>query len=123
MSTTEETIDAIRDAINVDIEHHSNLAEEAFATLEKMNISPEEYKKANWQFGLNHYVVSYLRKVKEFTIVSGESLKTIERRMRFHAHQQRTKGELGDQQEISVAQATVAVILEGYINRFFDTES
>ena len=39
MLTTEEKINAIRDAINVDIEHHSNLAEVAFVNLEKMNIS------------------------------------------------------------------------------------
>lgn len=119
MSTTEEKINAIRDAINVDIEHHSNLAEVAFVNLEKMNISSKEYKDANLQFGLNNYIAGYLRKIKEITIDSEESLKRIESRIRFHAYQQRTKGELADKQVISVAKATVAVLLEEYVQKFF----
>lgn len=120
MLTTEEKIKAISDAINVDIEHHSNLAEVAFANLEKMNITPMEYKDANWQFGLNNYIAEYLRKIKEFTVDSEEPLKRIESRIRFHAYQQRTKGELADKQEISAAQATVAVLLEDYVQKFFE---
>lgn len=119
MSTTETKLDAIRAAFEQDINTHERATEEAFAKLEKMNISHKDYKQANWQFGLNQYVAGYLRKVKESTIESGEPIKTIERRIRFHAFRQRTKGALDDH----VAQATVAVTLEGYINRFFETEA
>lgn len=120
MSTTETKIDAIREAIKADIMHHSNLAEIEFENLEKMFISSEEYKDTNRQFCLNAYITGYLRKIKEFTVDREEPLKRIENRIRFHAYQQRTKGELTDKQEISAAQAAVAEILEGYVQRFFE---
>ncbi len=120
MSTTETKLDAIRAAFEQDINTHAQATEEAFTKLEKMNISPEDYKQANWQFGLNHYVAGYLRKIKEATVDGAEPIKSIESRIRFHAYQQRTKGTLDDKQEISAAQATVAVILEGYVEKFFE---
>ncbi len=120
MSTTEEKLEAIRAAFEQDIKTHSNLAEEAFAKLEEMNISPEDYKLANWQFGLNHYVAGYLRKIKELTVGSEESIDAVERRIRFHAYQQRSKGALDDKQEISAAQTVVAFTLEGYMEKFFE---
>lgn len=120
MTTTETKIDAIRDVIKGDIAHHSNLAEIAFANLEKMVISSEEYKDANRQFGLNSYITGYLRKIKEFTVDREEPLNRIENRIRFHAYQQSTIGEVTDEQEISTAQAAVAEILEGYVQRFFE---
>ncbi len=119
MSATETKIDAIRDAISQDIERHANLAEDAFTTMEKMNVSPEEYKKANWAFGLNYYVAGYLRRFTEMTTTK-EPLSRIENRMRFHAYQQRTKGELGDRGEISAAQKTIAELLEEYVKKFFE---
>ncbi len=86
-----------------------------------MNISSEEYKQANRQFGLNLYVAGYLRKIKElFTVESAEPLKRIENRMRFHAYRQRTKGALDDKQEISAAQVVVAATLERYVQNFFE---
>lgn len=118
MSTTENKIEAVLNAFNKDIEEHAIRAEDAFAKLEKMNIDAEEYKAANWQFALNHYVACYLRKLKEF--IAKEPLKMIEKRIRFHAYQQHTKGELSDKQEISVAQAAVTVLLEGYVQKFFE---
>ncbi|WP_295729733.1 hypothetical protein [uncultured Muribaculum sp.] len=120
MATTETKLDDIRAAFEHDINDHVNRAEKAFAKLEKMNISPEEYKQANWQFGLNCYVAGYLRKINGFTVDSGEPLKRMEGHIRFHAYQQRTKGNLDDKQEISVAQAAVAVTLEGYVAKFFE---
>ncbi len=120
METKETKLDAIRAAFEQDINDYANRAEEAFAKLEKMNISPEEYKKANWTFGLNNYVAAYLRKVKEYTVDSGEPIKRIESRIRLHAYQQHTKGTLDDKQEISVAQAAVAVTLDGYVAKFFE---
>lgn len=120
MSTTETNLDAIRAAFEQDIKTHANLAEEAFAKLEKMNLSPEEYKNANLTFGLNNYVAGYLRKLKEITIDSGEPIKRIESRIRFHAYQQHIKGNLDDKQMISVAQAAVVVTLDGYVAKFFE---
>lgn len=120
MSTTETKLDAIRAAFEQDINTYTRAAEEAFAKLEKMNISTEDYKQSNWLFGLNQYVVEYLRKIKELTVDSAEPIKRVESRIRFHAYQQRTKGSLDDKQEISVAQAAVAVILEGYVENFFE---
>lgn len=121
MATKETNTEAILESICRDIEEHAHNAEAAFATMEKMNVTPEEYKKANWQFCLNSYVVRYLDRFMGMAALS-ESLKTIESRMRFHAHQQRTKGALTDKQEISAAQATVAVLLDGYIEKFFEAE-
>lgn len=120
MSTTETKLDAIRAAFEQDINTHARATEDAFAKLEKMNTSTEDYKQANWQFGLNQYVAGYLRKIKEITVDSAEPIKRVESRIRFHAYQQRTKGSLDDKQEISVAQAAVAVILEGYVENFFE---
>lgn len=120
MKPNETKINAILDAIGQDIETHENLIEAAFATLEKMNISNEEYKAANRQLGLSAYIAGYLRNLIELTVAK-EPLKTIENRMRFHAHSQRTKGELDDDQEISEAQKIVAVLLEGYVQKFFET--
>lgn len=121
MATKETNTEAILESICHDIEEHAHKAEAAFATMEKMNVTPEEYKKANWQFCLNSYVVRYLDRFMGMAALN-ESLKTIENRMRFHAHQQRTKGALTDKQEISAAQATVAVLLDGYIEKFFEAE-
>lgn len=120
MSTTETMLDAIRAAFEQDINTHERAAEEAFAKLEKMDISPKEYKQANWQFGLNQYVAGYLRKIKEFIFASTEPIKRVESRVRFHAYQQRIKGSLDDKQEISAAQTAVAVILEVYVKNFFE---
>lgn len=119
--TTETKTTAILDAISLDIADHEKRAEAAFSTLEMMNADSEDFKKANWQFCLNNYVATYLRKFKKM-IIDNEPLNTIEKRMRFHAYSQRSKGELNDKQEISVAQATVALRLESYIAIYFDAE-
>lgn len=121
MATKETKTEAILESICRDIEEHAHRAEAAFEIMERMNVTPEEYKKANWQFCLNSYVVRYLDRFMGMAALN-ESLKTIESRMRFHAHQQRTKGALTDKQEISAAQATVAVLLDGYIEKFFEAE-
>lgn len=109
---------AILNAINRDIETHSALANESFAAMEMMNISPEDFKKANCQFCLNRGVVDYLQKFKEMAEAK-EPLKTIENRMRFHVHQQSDKGDFSSRDDISAAQAAIVSTLEGYINQFF----
>lgn len=118
MTTTDPKRNAILDAMNRDIESHVNIADSALAEMERMNISPEEYKDINRRFGLNTYIAAYLRRIKES--IADESLEKMESRMRFHVYQQRTKGRLDDKTEISGAQAAVAVCLEGYVERFFD---
>lgn len=120
MSESNNKIDAILADINKDIESHAAIADEAFATLEKMNITPEEYKDANWAFGLNHFVAGYLRHFRNDIVEHKIAPKTLENRMRFHAYGQRTKGELGDEAEISAAQLKVAELLEGYVQKYFE---
>lgn len=118
MSVTETKIDAILDAIRQDIAERETVADQAMHTLEKMKPSAEEYKDANLQFGANAYVARYLKKIQE--VVKERDIKKAENIIRFHHYQQHTIGALDDHRDISLGQATVAVILGEYIERFFD---
>lgn len=118
MSTTETKIDAILDAIRQDIAEREIVAEQAMHTLEKMKLSAEEYKDANLQFGANTYVACYLKRIQE--VVKERDLKKAENIIRFHHYQQHAIGALDDHRDISLGQATVAVILGGYVERFFN---
>lgn len=118
MSVTETKIDAILDAIRQDIAERETVADQAMHTLEKMKPSAEEYKDANLQFGANAYVARYLKKIQE--VVKERDIKKAENIIRFHHYQQHTIGALDDHRDISLGQATVVVILGGYIERFFD---
>lgn len=118
MSTTETKIDAILDAIRQDIAEREIVAEQAMHTLEKMKPSAEEYKDANLQFGANTYVACYLKRIQE--VVKERDLKIAENNIRFHHYQQHAIGALDDHRDISLGQATVAVILGGYVERFFN---
>lgn len=117
MSVTETKIDAILDAISQDIAERETVANQAMHTLEKMKPSAEEYKNANLQFGANTYVACYLKRIQE--IVKERDIKKAENIIRFHHYQQHTIGALDDHRDISLGQATVAVILGGYVERFF----
>lgn len=117
MSTTETKIDAILDAISQDIAEREAVANQAMYTLEKMKPTAEEYKNANLQFGANTYVACYLKRIQE--IVKERDIKRAENIIRFHHYQQHTIGALDDHRDISLGQATVAVILGGYVERFF----
>lgn len=118
MSTTETKIDAILDAIRQDIAEREIVAEQAMHTLEKMKPSAEEYKDANLQFGANTYVARYLKRIQE--VVKERDLKKAENIIRFHHYQQHAIGALDDHRDISLGQATVAVILGGYVESFFN---
>lgn len=118
MSATKTKIDAILDAIRQDIAERETVANQAMHTLEKMNPSAEEYKDANLQFGANAYVACYLKRIHE--VVKERDLKKAENIIRFHHYQQHVIGALDDHRDISLGQGTVAVILGGYVERFFD---
>lgn len=117
MSVTETKINAILDAIRQDIAEREDMANQAMHTLEKMRPTTEGYKEANLQFGANAYVACYLKRIQE--IVKERDIKKAENIIRFHHYQQHTIGALDDHRDISLGQATVAVILGGYVERFF----
>lgn len=117
MSTTEK-INAVIDAINQDIAQHKDVAKHAMLVLEQMNVSEEDYKEANLCFGLNQFMIGYLSHIKD--TLAGADIKTTENLIRYHAYYQRTKGNLTDGSNISIGQAAVATILDGYIAKFFD---
>ena len=116
--STNEKINAILDAISQDIEKHKEKSAQAMLTLEHMNVTEEEYKNANLCFGLSQFAAGYLTHIKES--LTGADVKAAETCIRFHAHYQRTKGNLTDGSNISIGQAAVATILDGYISKFFD---
>lgn len=97
MSTNEtkeqQTYAAIVNELNAHIDACTHLADKAFEEMEKMNASTEEFKEANRWLGFNYYIAGYLATIIEY---AGPSLKVLENRLRFHAHAQRTKGELND---------------------------
>lgn len=114
----DKIIDSVICAIDSDINDHQNTAWAAMNTLEKFNATPEEFKKANITFALNSYVVNYLNRIK--SVVMERDLKKAENIIRYHSFNQHAKGNLDDGSTISVAQATVAVILSYYIANFFE---
>lgn len=120
METHVEKINVILDAISQDIAEREKVADNAMHVLEKMKPSDVEYKEANLQFSANSFVAAYLRHIKD-TVKDKDyqSLKRLEQCIRFHHYQQHTKGALDDHRDISLGQATVAVILGGYVERFF----
>ena len=115
---TKTKIDSILAAIGQDIKHHEDTADKAMMTLELLKISSEEYKDANKTYGINRYIACYLKHVEEH-IAKNRDIKEAENIMRFHSYQQKSKGSLDDGDFISLGQATVAVILGDYVNRFF----
>ena len=117
MSTTEK-LNAILDSISQDIEQRKDLAKHAMVVLEQMNVTDEDYKEANLCFGLNQFMVGYLSYIKDS--IAGTDIKSAVKLIRFHAYYQRTKGNLTDGSNISIGQAAVATLLDGYIAKFFD---
>lgn len=120
MTSTEEKIDAILDAISQDIAEREKMADNAMNTLEKINTTLEEYKDANFQLGANVFVIHYLNRIKE--AVMERDIKKSENIIRFHSYYQHHKGNLYDGRDISLGQAALAVTLDGYVERFFDAE-
>ena len=121
MSTTEIKKAAIIETITKDIAEREKVAERAMQTLEQMNTSAEDYKRACQQFSLNSFVSGYLRHIKDS--VEKSDLKTSENLIRFHSYHQYTKGLLTDDNEraLGVGQTAIAIILDGYIERFFES--
>lgn len=119
METKETKIDAILEAINEDIKERQNVAKEAMRKLEEFNLSSEEYKDANFGISANSFVASYLGMLGE-DIRKDADIRKVENRLRFHSYQQHTKGTLDDGRDISLGQAAVATILDGYVRRFFE---
>ncbi len=120
MTSTEEKIDAILDAISQDIAEREKVADEAMLTMEQMNTSPDDYKSACLQFSANWFVVGYLKRIK--CVVECRDIKSTENIIRFHSYYQHHKGNLDDGRDISLGQAALAVILDGYVEKFFDAD-
>ena len=112
--------DAVVNEINAHVDGCTLVADKAFEEMEKMNASSEEFKEANRRFGFNYYIAGYLSTIVEYAGKNGPSLKTLENRLRFHAHAQRTKGELNDGTELSAWRKAAAEILESLISKFFE---
>lgn len=119
MKPNETKINAILDAIGQNIAERETVANQAMHTLEKIKPSAEAYKDANLQFGANAYVAHYLKRIQE--VVKERDIKKAENIIRFHCYQQHKIGALDDHRDISLGQAAVAVILEGYVQKFFET--
>lgn len=117
----ETKLNSIIEAISSDIATHEKLADNAMLTLEQMNVSPEDYKKANICFCLNSCVARYLGHIK--SAIEKSDIKSVENLIRFHSYYQHIKGDLQDNKVTTTAQAAVAVALDGYIARFFDIET
>ena len=120
MTSTEEKVDAILDAISQAIVDGEKMADNAMNSLENMNTTLEEYKDANLQLGANVFVIHYLNRIKE--AVMERDIKKAENIIRFHSYYQHHKGNLDDGRDISLGQAALAVTLDGYVERFFDAE-
>lgn len=118
MSTTEK-INAVIEAISQDIAQHKDVAKHAMLVLEQMNVSEKDYKEANLCFGLNQFMVGYLTHIKD--TITGTDIKTAENLIRFHSYHQHTKGNLTDGKDLTIGQATIAILLDGYIERFFES--
>ena len=113
--------DAIVNEINVHVDDCTRRADIAFEEMEKMNASSEEFKEANRKFGFNYYIAGYLATIVQYAGKNGASLRTLENRLRFHAHAQRSKGELNDGTELSAWRRGAADFMEGIINKFFES--
>ena len=117
MSATEK-LNTILETISQDIAECKEVAKHAMLVLEQMNVSKKDYKEANLCFGLNQFMIGYLSHIKD--TLAGADIKTTENLIRYHAYYQRTKGNLTDGSNISIGQAAVATILDGYVTKFFD---
>lgn len=111
----DEKINAVLGAMTRDIEERERVADDAMHRLEDMGVSAREYKDACLRFSVNSFVVAYLRRLMRKVEEGG--VKTAENLMRFHSYYQHTKGCLDDGEPLSVGQAAVAVILDGWKSR------
>lgn len=116
MNSEKSKFDEMVTAITNDIAYHQREAEAAMTTLEDMKVSPEDYRKAMLRFDVCTFVAGYLNHI--LTFIRKSDMKAAENLMRFHAHYQREKGRVPDEEATSAAQANIAVILDGYVNRF-----
>lgn len=117
MDISTEKLNAILDVINQDIAERTDVAKHAMLVLEHMNVTEEDYKEANLCFGINQFVIGFLTYIKG--TITGTDIKSAENLIRFHAYYQHTKGNLTDGSNISIAQAAVATLLDGYVDKFF----
>lgn len=122
MLTKETKLNSIHEEIRREISDREYQAEVAFEEMEKFNISSEEYKRLYRAFGFNCCIAGYLGIFNERSADIDESAKDIEKRLRFHAYQVKTKGALDNCPEIAQALKEVAAFLDSLINRYFEAE-
>lgn len=116
--TKEQKLDEIKQRLDATIAAIENDAESAMKTLELMNPTPEQYKRASAALMRSTYVVCYLKRVMDVA-TSGDFKKT-ENVFRFHAYQLRTKGCNQSDGIIAKAQNVLANILVDFVNQFFE---
>lgn len=105
----------ILEALTESIAQHEAIAKAAMNDLEKLNPSVYEYRAANHKFGASVYVASYLNSIKA-EAEKQQDVKLLERRIRFHAHQQAAKS---GSFHSTAGQAALGAILNGFVQRFF----
>lgn len=122
MLTKETKLNSIREEIRREISNREYQAEVAFEEMEKFNISSEEYKRLYLSFGFNSCIAGYLRIFNERSADIDDTPKDLEKRLRFHAYQVRTKSAPDNCPEIAQALKEVAAFLDSLINRYFEAE-
>ncbi len=105
----------ILEALSESIAEHEAIAASAMNDLEKLNPSVGEYRRTNYKFGASAYIAAYLNSIKA-EAEKQQDVKLLERRIRFHAHQQATKS---GSFHSTAGQAALGAILNGYVQRFF----
>jgi hypothetical protein len=105
----------ILEALSESIAEHEAIANAAMNDLEQLNPSVGEYRRANYKFGASVYVAAYLNSIKA-EAEKQQDVKLLERRIRFHAHQQAAKS---GSFHSTAGQAALGAILNGFVQRFF----
>ncbi len=113
----ELTIRNLVDDLSKDIREREENTAAAIGSMERMGITPDDYKRANQQLGANAFVATFLTYIRRE--VENADAKGAENLLRFHSYTQRAKGRLDDQSITALGQAAVAVILDGYIEKYF----
>ena len=115
MSTivTKSKIGSIEDMVKAELSKLATRAEQAMQILECFKASKAEYKSASRQAMITCFAIGFLNRVQ--SVVQTRDIESAERFIRFHAHYLRLKGSTSANDDVSVAQATVASTLEDII--------
>lgn len=118
MANDKDIVRVVSEVLADDIQYFKEHANGAMQILYKMSIMPEAYKRACFRYSVNSFASGYLSSILS-EISKRQDATFAESLVRFHEHQQRTLGELGDGSQLAVGQIIVAERLRRYIERFF----